>query len=50
MRAALEHCGDQAVVIDAQSQLVDWYGRLGFVATGHAFVEDDIHHTEMIRP
>jgi len=50
MRAALERCGDGAVVIDAQSQLADWYAKLGFVATGHEFVEDGIHHSEMLRP
>jgi ElaA protein len=50
MRAALERCGDGPVVIDAQSYLADWYARLGFVATGRTFVEDDIDHTEMVRP
>jgi len=49
MRAALERCGDGAVVIDAQSHLAAWYARLGFVATGHEFIEDDIPHTEMVR-
>ena len=50
MRAALACCGDAAVVIDAQSHLADWYARLGFVPTGHTFLEDGIDHTEMVRP
>jgi len=49
MGAALERCGDGRVVLDAQSQLVDWYARFGFEPTGRDFVEDGIPHTEMAR-
>jgi ElaA protein len=36
-------------VLDAQSYLVDFYGRFGFVADGPEFVEDGIPHTPMRR-
>jgi ElaA protein len=35
------------VVLDAQSHLVDWYGRFGFEPTGEEFVEDGIPHVPM---
>lgn len=47
VEAAIALAGDGPVLIDAQSQLTDWYGGFGFTATGHEFVEDGIHHTEM---
>jgi len=37
------------VVLDAQSQLVEWYQSLGFEVAGPEFVEDDIAHTPMRR-
>jgi ElaA protein len=37
------------VVLDAQSQLVDWYARWGFVVDGEEFTEDSILHTPMRR-
>jgi ElaA protein len=53
MRAAVERCEaiDSAlpILLDAQEQLVDWYGRFGFVAEGEGFVEDDIPHRAMRR-
>lgn len=49
MGAALERCGARSIVLDAQSHLVDWYGRLGFAPTGRTWVEDGIPHTEMRR-
>lgn len=50
VRDALDRCGGATVVIDAQSQLTGWYAQFGFEPTGHTFMEDGIHHTEMIRP
>jgi ElaA protein len=50
VEGAIALAGSGPVVIDAQSQLTHGYGGLGFVATGHEFVEDGIHHTEMRRP
>ena len=41
--------GEVPVVLDAQSYLVEWYGRFGFVATGPEFLEDGIPHTPMRR-
>ncbi len=42
--------GDE-LVLDAQSQLVGWYERLGFTVCGDEFVEDGIPHVpmEMVR-
>ena len=37
-------------VLDAQSQMVDWYGRFGFAPDGPEFVEDGIAHVPMRRP
>lgn len=37
-------------VLDAQSQMVDWYGRFGFERSGPEFVEDGIPHVPMRRP
>lgn len=50
MARALELAGDVPVVLDAQTHLADWYGRLGFVRDGEDFVEDGIPHTPMRRP
>lgn len=40
----------QAIVLDAQSHLVDWYRRFGFGPDGEEFVEDGIPHVPMRRP
>jgi ElaA protein len=48
--AAIELAGERAVVLDAQSHLVDWYAALGFTPSGPGFVEDGIPHTPMRRP
>ena len=48
-RAALETVGDAAVVLDAQSHLVEWYTRFGFAVAGPAFLDDGIPHTPMRR-
>jgi ElaA protein len=47
---AVELAGKRAVVLDAQSHLVDWYERFGFAPSGRGFVEDGIPHTPMRRP
>lgn len=45
---ALEPPTPRPVRIDAQSHLVAWYGRFGFVVDGDEFVEDGIPHTPMV--
>lgn len=54
MRRAVARCDERApgwpVVLDAQSQLADWYGRFGFEVSGPAFSEDGIPHVPMTRP
>jgi len=49
MAEALTRAGDRPVVLDAQTRLLAWYERLGFVRTGPDFLEDDILHTPMRR-
>lgn len=49
MDAALAELDGRTVVLDAQSRLVGWYERLGFVVSGPEFVEDGILHTPMRR-
>lgn len=47
VRAALELC-QGPVVLDAQAHLQPWYERLGFVATGAAYMDaDGIPHVPM---
>ncbi len=50
VRAAIELAGERAVVLDAQSHLVDWYAAFGFAPSGRGFLEDGIPHTPMRRP
>jgi ElaA protein len=49
MERALELVGDVPAVLEAQSYLVDWYARFGFVPSGDEYVEDGILHTPMAR-
>ncbi len=49
MKAALEHVGDEAAVLDAQTYALDFYARFGFVAEGERFMEDGIEHQTMRR-
>ena len=49
MNRALEMIGEAPVVLEAQSYLVDWYARFGFVPSGAEYLEDGIPHTPMIR-
>ncbi|RWZ59380.1 GNAT family N-acetyltransferase [Labedella populi] len=54
MRRAVQRCvevrPDEPILLDAQSHLVDWYARFGFVVEGEPFVEDEIPHRRMRRP
>lgn len=36
------------VRINAQSHLVEWYGRFGFTVAGEEFLDDGIPHTPMV--
>lgn len=47
VRRAVALAGEREVVLDAQSYLLGWYQRLGFVADGDEFVEDGIPHVPM---
>jgi ElaA protein len=49
MAHALDALAGRVVVLDAQSRLVPWYERLGFVRGGPDFLEDGILHTPMRR-
>jgi ElaA protein len=49
MERALAEIGDRPSVLDAQSYLVAFYERFGYVQAGPSFVEDGIPHTPMAR-
>jgi ElaA protein len=49
MKAAMEHIGDDAAVLDAQTYALDFYARFGFVPEGDRFLEDGIEHQTMRR-
>ena len=42
--------GPVPIRIGAQRYLLGFYEQLGFVSTGYEYDEDDIPHTEMVRP
>ena len=42
--------GPVAIRIGAQRYLLRFYEQLGFVSTGYEYDEDEIPHTEMLRP
>jgi ElaA protein len=50
MERALELAAGRTVVLHAQSYLVGWYERFGFVRTGPDFDDDGIAHAPMRRP
>jgi ElaA protein len=50
MEHALHVLGPVAVCVSAQVQLVDWYGSMGFVATGSVYEEAGVAHRNMRRP
>lgn len=47
---AIGLAGDRPAVIDAQSNLHDWYASLGFEVCGPEFVDAGIAHLPMRRP
>jgi ElaA protein len=47
--AAVDSIGDRECLLSAQSHLIDFYARHGFVADGAEFLEDGIPHTPMAR-
>ena len=49
MRAALAETGARTCVLDAQSQLVEFYESFGFTVSGDEFIEDGIPHLPMRR-
>ena len=49
MKAAMEHVGDEAAVLDAQTYALDFYARFGFVPEGERYLEDGIEHQTMRR-
>ena len=50
LEAAHVRAGPEGSVLDAQTYLVAWYERLGWVVSGVEFIEDGIPHTPMERP
>lgn len=49
IEAALERLGSVETRLEAQSHLVDYYGRFGYLADGAEYLEDGIPHTPMRR-
>jgi ElaA protein len=49
MEQALQAIGDRPSVLDAQSHLIQFYERFGYVQSGPSYVEDGIPHTPMQR-
>jgi ElaA protein len=49
MEQALQAIGDRPSVLDAQSHLIQFYERFGYVQSGPSYVEDGIPHTPMTR-
>jgi ElaA protein len=49
MEAALELVGERPCELNAQSYLVEFYRRYGFVPAGPERMEDGIPHTPMVR-
>lgn len=50
MTRAMHLCGNDRVVLDAQTYTETWYNRFGFTRTGPDFLEDGIPHLPMTRP
>ena len=46
-RNGLELTPDGEVVLGAQTYLVDWYGKFGFVRDGEEYLEDNLPHVPM---
>ncbi|MFC4856367.1 GNAT family N-acetyltransferase [Actinophytocola glycyrrhizae] len=49
MKSAMEHVGDEAAVLEAQTYALDFYARFGFVPEGERYLEDGIEHQTMRR-
>ncbi|HHL71174.1 MAG TPA: GNAT family N-acetyltransferase [Bacteroidetes bacterium] len=49
LRRAEQLFGKRDIRIGAQTYLIDWYGRFGFVPVGERYDEDGIEHVEMLR-
>ena len=49
MEHALAAVGDRPSVLDAQSHLIAFYERYGYVQSGQSYLEDGIPHTPMAR-
>ncbi|WP_424231156.1 GNAT family N-acetyltransferase [Actinophytocola sp.] len=49
MKAAMEHIGDEAAVLEAQTYALNFYGGFGFVPEGERYLEDGIEHQTMRR-
>ena len=49
LQAALAEVGDFPCYLNAQTYLIDMYGRLGFVRDGDEFLDDGIPHVAMVR-
>lgn len=47
VRAVLAEIGGSRCRLNAQAHLKDMYGKLGFVVSGDAFLEDEIPHVPM---
>ena len=50
LTAALAEVGDSPCHINAQTYLVEMYGRHGFVRAGDEFLDDGIPHVSMVKP
>lgn len=50
LRFIRNHYGEVSVRISAQTYLLAFYGKFGFRSTGKEYLEDEIPHTEMLRP
>jgi ElaA protein len=50
MERVVEQHGSAPLVLDAQSYIVDFYRRLGFVERGPEFLDGGIPHRQMFRP
>jgi ElaA protein len=50
MTAAMDHIGDAAAVLEAQTYAQNFYARYGFTPTGAPYLEDGIEHITMRHP
>jgi len=48
MNFIADNLSDQSVRLSAQTHLVNYYKKHGFVETGKTYLEDDIPHSEML--